>query len=217
MNNKLKLDTILYNGKEDAVTIEKLLEYLNEAKSSQKELAEFVCKRLNERYIEPFKGKESTPEETKWGFSTMASMCLLIETIQSFKYGYDDTMGISREMFNEFWEDDKVKDLFKIGDKITKKFLTDKKTSFYTNVRCGILHQGETKGGWIINSKKTEEVIEKNETEIIINAQKFVDKMEKLLGKYHEELKKPENINTSLWNNCLLKLHSIIKNCEPIQ
>lgn len=33
----------------------------------------------------------------------------------------------------------------------TPKLKVFKKTSFYSDIRCGILHQGETKGGWKIN------------------------------------------------------------------
>ena len=38
--------------------------------------------------------------------------------------------------------------------------------------------------------------------------------MKGILEDYKGELKDENKLQTSLWNNCLLKLHAVIKNCE---
>ena len=142
----------------------------------------------------------------------MASMSLLIETIQSFKQGYVETSEISKEVFNSFWDDGKVKKAFNINNAQKHEFIISKKTGFYKNIRCGILHQGETTGGWIINTNNGQEAIDFQRRNI--NATLFLKKMKSILEDYKEELKDENKLQTSLWNNCLLKLHAIIKNCE---
>lgn len=188
------------------------MEWLNEASKHKKEIADFVHNRLYERYIEPFENYESTPDEPKMGFIIMASMSLLIETIQSFKQGYVETSEISKEVFNSFWDDGKVKKAFNINNAQKHEFIISKKTGFYKNIRCGILHQGETTGGWIINTNNGQEAIDFQRRNI--NAALFLKKMKSILEDYKEELKDENKLQTSLWNNCLLKLHAIIKNCE---
>lgn len=208
------LDRILYYGKDknSQVTVSKLLQWLNNAKGNQSKIADFVYNRLYERYIEPFKNYKSTPNEPKMGFIIMASMSLLIETIQSFKQGYVETSEISKEVFNSFWDDGKVKKAFNIENAQKHEFIISKKTGFYKNIRCGILHQGETTGGWAINTNNEQEVIDLQERNI--NPILFIEKMKGILEDYKEELKDENKLQTSLWNNCLLKLHAVIKNCE---
>jgi len=56
------------------------------------DIAELIETRLIERYIAPFEMKSPN----KSGFSMMAIACLLIETIDSFREGVDDTRGNKR-------------------------------------------------------------------------------------------------------------------------
>lgn len=214
MSNILNLDIILFHGEKNTnqVSVKQLLEWLNEASKHKEDIADFVYNRLYERYIEPFKNYKSTPNEPKMGFIIMASMSLLIETIQSFKQGYVETSEISKEVFNSFWDDGKVKTAFNIDNTQKHEFIISKKTGFYKNIRCGILHQGETTGGWIINTNNGQEAIDFQRRNI--NPILFIEKMKGILEDYKGELKDKNKLQTSLWNNCLLKLHAVIKNCE---
>lgn len=214
MGNALNLDIVLFHGKEktNQVSVKQLLEWLNEANKYKEGIADFVYNRLYERYIEPFENYESTPDGPKMGFIIMASMSLLIETIQSFKQGYIETSEISKEVFNSFWDDAKTKKVFNINNTQNYEIIISKKTGFYKNIRCGILHQGETTGGWIINTNNGQEAIDFQRRNI--NPALFLEKMKSILEDYNKELKNEKYLLTSLWNNCLLKLHAVIKNCE---
>ena len=78
---------------------------------------------------------------------------------------------------------------------------------FYKNIRCGILHQGETyKGFKIRRSGKLYD----SETQTI-NSSKFATQLEKFLKEYTEELSS-QKWDSELWDNCRQKLRFIIQN-----
>ena len=111
-NCKVPLDlgiTLAFKG--GKVSIGKLFNLLDPKENKKEEAIDFIYNRLYERYIEPSKllveiksnatsslsggciklhplaGVLKAILEAKLGFSIMANMCLLIETLQSFKYG----------------------------------------------------------------------------------------------------------------------------------
>ena len=131
------------DGTETNITIQQYLDFVKD--KDQSEIANFIFQRLHSRYLKPFfyEDKEFT-EQFKNGFSIMANCCLLIETLQSFKNGWADSDRKSEQAFKQFLMTESNFSPFK-----------DKAKQFYINVRCGILHQGETTGGWTINRKGT--------------------------------------------------------------
>lgn len=100
---------------------------------------DFLKQRLRERYIDPI---ERLKPEDKNGFNIMAVSCLMIETLESFYQGLGDTRGESGKCFKLFFA---RQPRFKV---IQGAGLA---ASFYSDVRCGILHQGEARGGWTIS------------------------------------------------------------------
>ena len=162
--------------------------------NNQIEIADFVYNRFNERYIMPI--NNLNPDE-KHGFSIMAVSCLMIESLESFKLGYKDTKRISKETFIRF-----------LSEEPEFKEFSGYEESFYTNVRCGILHQSETINGWKIIRKG---VLFDSKTKTI-NATKFLTKLEKTLNEYTTRLK-AENWDSKSWRNLIKKLNFIIANC----
>lgn len=82
----------------------------------------------------------------KNGFSIMALECLLVETFAQFYRGLDDTIGTSRQEYTDF-----------LVNRLTcfrTKTIAEK---FYSYIRCGILHQAQTKphSGLTFNSQAT--------------------------------------------------------------
>ncbi|MEG2341385.1 MAG: hypothetical protein RSB69_11625 [Odoribacter sp.] len=199
--NKSFLDSILYYGDNEEITVKKLLEFLTNPSKYKEELADFVYNRLCERYIKPFEmlNQNNNSSEIKpklrLGFSTMANMCLLIETLQSFKEGLKDSNQISENLFKKFFQE---------NEQILGK---NNSSNFYKNIRCGILHQGETTDGWRINNKFENPIDSKEKT---INAQEFLKAMEKILCKYKKDLKEDE----ALFKNAIIKIEFIIENCK---
>ena len=161
---------------------------------NRNEIADFVNERFSERYIMPI--KNLNPNE-KHGFSIMAVACLMIESLESFKSGFKDTKKKSKKTFVKF-----------LSTEPEFKDFVGYEESFYSDIRCGILHQSETTNGWKIVRKGK---LFDNQTKTI-NATRFLDKLEKTLNNYTSDLKL-EDWESKKWKSLNKKLISIIKNC----
>ena len=129
----------------------------------------------------------------------MAVCCFIIETLQSFREGVKDTSGKGRRMFKNFFNNDKDYFLgfYELDDQ------------FYLDIRCGILHQSETKNAWrILRSGKLLDT-----TEYSINARLFVQSLDKSVNKYLDELL-VSDFDTPIWEKAYLKLNDICDNCK---
>ena len=186
------------DGNEHVITIN---DYQNMVKEkNQDRIADFIYGRLHSRYINPFTNEDDVfIKYYKNGFSMMANFCLLIETLESFKNGWGDSDRRSSLAFKCFFSADP-----------NFKELKNKGKQVYDNVRCGILHQGETTGGWKITRKSSKFYDEKTNT---INAFQFSEKIEKSLDNYRKQLKIAE-WDSELWDNFRRKMRKIISNCE---
>lgn len=169
-------------------------------KKKKIKIADFIYERHYSRYIKPFEyDDEIYKKDYKNGFAIMANCCLLIETIESFRRGWAQ----SRNELNFL--------KFFTREKEFKEFATDDiPTQFYKHIRCGILHQGETTGGWSIN-RNSSYLLDKSKREI--NAVLFSERLKKALEGYRDELKVNE-WETQIWKNAREKMKSILKNCK---
>ena len=123
----------------------------------------------------------------------MANCCLCIEAFQSFKNGWGETPKGGDKIFDDFFN--KHNGL--------KEF---SKNEFYKHIRCGILHQGETTGGWRI---RREGPLLENKT---INASKFLKRLHQVLKAHVKELRNSE-WDSKTFYNCRVKMQKIIDNC----
>jgi hypothetical protein len=197
MSKKTILAIYYDNDTKVEVTVKTYEEEYIEKKEKNK-IADFIYHRLYSRYIKPFEYDENE-YKTKYknGFSMMASYCLLIETLQSFKNGWGDSNGKSQQAFKEFFKDNQNFDS-----------LANKGEEIYKNIRCGILHQGETTGGWKIRRDGDSLVDDKT-----IDAVIFGRKLKKELENYRNKLKDAE-WDSEWWDNCRTKMRKIIQNCQ---
>ena len=168
---------------------------------SKKQIVDFIYHRLHERYIEPLL---HVPCNYKSGFLMMASACLLIETMQAFYSGRNETRdengrGNGEKSFREFFERESN---FFPG-------FADEEVDFYSNIRCGILHQAETKAGFSILRDRGK-LLDKAQKSIEANL--FLEALERCLKKYVECLRASED-NSDLWKNAVKKLNYICANC----
>jgi hypothetical protein len=100
-------------------------------------------RRIRERYIEPIDQLISVdlpkrPAERKFGFAILGLDCLVVETLSAFIEGLEDTIGKSKSVFRNF-----VRTRTRFKDIFTTDEIADQ---FYTEFRCGILHQAEVGG-----------------------------------------------------------------------
>ncbi len=154
-------------------------------KDTQK-IAELIYQRFYERYILPFENNEN-----RHGFSMMAVCCLMIEALQSFKEGQNESEG---KIFERFFHN-------------STYFKEFQSTTFYSDIRCGILHQAETRGGWKIwRIGKL-----RDESKKAINADLFMDSLKKELADY-KKLLISESFNSQIWKRAFDKLEAICDN-----
>lgn len=202
-NEELKKQSfILCNTTGDTnETLQRIIDNFEQGKMNEedkKNIQKFVKRRLMERYITPFPENYKTNDEShQYGFLIMASMCLLIETIQAFKEGKDKYDGECKKAFENF-----------LMQQETFNCSKDLANDFYENVRCGILHQGEIGNYWKIASSEMEEPITKEGKIKTISAPTFLKTMESALDKYVESLN-----DKVLFDNCMKKIGFIVQNC----
>lgn len=164
-------------------------------KKNKEEIANFIHERFSERYITPI---ENIPKNKNNGFCIMANCCLMIEALESFYQGWKATRNRSELAFCKFF--DRVK-LFSDFHGYT--------SPFYRNVRCGILHQAETTGGWKI--RRNGPLFDQGQ--LTINAAKFLKSLKKYLEEYCEWLKSAD-WNNERWKNLRTKMDALIDNCK---
>lgn len=174
------------------VTVEQAKEWMRlKDENSKAELIELIYHRFENRYVKHIKSPNS-------GFLKMAVGCFVIETLESFKQGIEDTTHKSGDMFRDFFSSERE---FFPGFKELGK-------DFFKSIRCGILHQGETTNGWRILLKG--ELL--NLSERSINASKFIESLEGALSRYIQNLR-DSDFDSDIWRNALKKLEDIIINC----
>ena len=162
-----------------------------EENGDRQALAQLIRERFNERYFHPI---ESTPAKDKHGFTIMAVCCLVIEGLESFYQGKADTKGKSKEMFNAFFERDTPIKVFAGGG-----------DWFYKDIRCGILHQSEARGGWhILRSGPLLDVPTKR-----INATTFIRELRMAVDKYADLIQH----DAALWTLFKKKMNAVCDNC----
>jgi hypothetical protein len=120
---------------------------------------EIFSERLNDFYFIPI--KRLLPYKKGEGFSIVTLQCALIETFAAFKYGkvYKEDLNNESEE-GIFYKN--VGNLFvrflKDTDEFKQNFEGDTKpkaSKFYSDVRCGLMHETRTRKDWVINTKAT--------------------------------------------------------------
>lgn len=147
------------------------------------------------------------------GFTVLAIDCLLIETFNQFYHGIDESKD--KEEFKASFQT--FEDFFKRSEYFNKDFDTQKKiTAFYKHIRCGLLHQGETKEESKINFKKPQliTVSDNNGIESIeINRLEFHKRVREYFDDYLEKLK--DKNQSLLRQNFITKMDLITRTPKP--
>jgi hypothetical protein len=174
------------------ITVQKYREF--EQQQDKNEVAKFVYQRFHERYIKPFDDNEN-----KNGFIMMASACLMIEALESFWNGWKKSPN-SALAFCQF---------FDRNDRFI--LLRGFSQEFYKHVRCGIMHQGETTGGWLI--RRNQSCLFDRAT-LTIDANVFLEELERCLLEYKKKLEESD-WNADVWKKFRKKMRAICDNTSP--
>ena len=162
--------------------------------------------RFQSRYLNPINELIKYPKKnirTNIGFIVMSIDCLLIETLNQFYFGLKNT---EEKYFNK-----NSNKKFKYNSQAFRDFFThstffpvfknqlDLIDLFYKDIRCGLLHQAETKANSLINIK--EKIMVKPvdgkdfKNGIIINRNIFHKALSEEFDKYINDLNNPDSKN----------------------
>ena len=178
-----------------------------EYNSDWKDAINLFKTRLDRKFFNPIEELIKQKKQEGEGFTIVTTQCALIESLASFrtgqifnhkkngnspKYEYNE----SKKMFVNFLNKDSI---FEnnfwsfIGGKLKKNtpFSADK---FYSDVRCGLMHEARTKNEWFINttkkSIKTEKIfLEKDGDKVKILRSILHYRLKEAVDSYCSELK----------------------------
>lgn len=184
---------------------------LTKAENPDWEIAvEIFLDRINGRFLVPI---DNIINNAEWevsefsGFIVIAIDCLLIETLNQFHHGDNETRGDHSEAFWKF---------FKRSKFFQKEINTKRKaTIFYQHFRCGILHQAQTKNLSRIRIGMPAMIQESKEGDLsaglIIDRNKFHQALLDEIKDYVKRLKSPSNQSDfDLRNKFLDKMSFIV-------
>ena len=142
------------------------------------------------------------------GFSILALDCLIVETLNQFYSGLNETEGKHETAFSKF---------FKNSDFFKDHFSEEKALIFYRHFRCGILHQAQTKKKSLVRVDQDTMIqsVEKDVSRgLIVDRVLFHNALEQEVSSYMEKLRKGGDENRELRANFVKKMNII---CDVTQ
>ncbi len=119
----------------------------------------FYRTRIDTRYLHPIASIQQDDTQLGEGFAIAALFCTLIEFLESCERG-DNFRFIGRtgtklqpNEYNERQASSYFKDFLRTRKPFNTLIPSTLVDSFYQNVRCGLLHEARTKGGWVISTR----------------------------------------------------------------
>jgi len=152
---------------------------------------DFYRARLETRYFAPIKILEKNPAQRGEGFAIVAILCSLVEFLESTVQGKTYRYRRRGDPPLTVHEYDKSGEIFEnflaTRGPLSKAFDRNLAKDFYTNVRCGLLHEARTKGSWLIRrGKETGSMIDP--TKKIIHRKSLQKGFEDFLASYRTSL-----------------------------
>lgn len=186
INNKM-----FFNKRVEVKEARGLLDEFQEAKDNGdagkaqlkfQDICRVMKERVEDNYASPMRtflrytGTQDHREQH--GFIIMGINCILIEFYYEMSNGYDQTTSNGGTVQLAYTT---------ILPQLDNAITIDEAIIFYKGVRCGIIHQGQTKEDTAITFEYNK-IIEKNGPYYLCNPQILFDKLQELYKKYWEVL-----------------------------
>lgn len=174
------------------------------ANNDWKRMVEIFEDRIEGRFLKPIRLIANDRDIGEFsGFSILALDCLIIETLNQFYSGLDETEGAHKKAFWHF---------FKNSEFFKDHFSRKKAFTFYSHYRCGILHQAQTKKKSVVRIDQST-MIQSVENDIskglIVDRSIFHKALEEEISSYMGKLKKGGKENSELRSNFVKKMKII--------
>lgn len=128
----------------------------------QKAWTDYFLVRLETRYFEPIRRLKGRNEWAGEGFSIMVILCSLVEFLETTVCGLKYVWGRKPDPAQyEYSSSKRVFVDFLVNRRPFAQVFTDRDIAldFYHAVRCGLMHEAQTKDGWIIWAKSHRKAI----------------------------------------------------------
>ena len=154
------------------------------------EAIQLFTDRIEYRYLQPINLIEKHDSYSGEGFTIMTLYCALIEFLETTLQGINFRYCKPKELKQYEYASGKSKEIFVSFLTTRIPFQIDDETArlFYEEVRCGLLHEAQTKSNWKIRVDN-DTVITKTATEYIINRKIFGKKINQYIQLYGKKLK----------------------------
>lgn len=153
------------------------------------EAAEILKDRLDGRFLRYVGNCLRSPHS---GFIVLSIDSLLVETLQQFREGVIDGHGKSKKLVTAFLE----------GRRFQPEFDKTARDAYYSDIRCGLLHQAEAKKMWLIRRGEPQMLHSlPGGNGYIIDVRLFHQAVRSSFGDYLREIVRPENekLRDNLW------------------
>lgn len=194
---------------------------------------QFFEERITTRYLEPISVIRQMNNINGEGFAMVNLQCSLIETIESFYNGWiyqpynDNKTGLKKGYYEKNLKGNPISG--KTNQSIFKSFFQNREpfkglikgNEFYQNVRCGLLHETQTKNGWIIHadSNESEMFFKKDGDKKILYRNNFQDALKSLIDNYKKAIisgeKFGDKTTEELRENFIAKFNHICELSKP--
>jgi len=175
----------------------------------QQAFDEYFKERLNLRYFNPIKVLQENGTFVGEGFSIISILCTLIEFLESSVRGLKYRFVKNKKDLKKF-EYNRSSEIFidflSTRTPFSEQFDQDLAFEFYKNIRCGLLHEAHTKGGWTIWAKSPDGTIVNKDKKIV-----YRDDFEKAFNVYIDDYGKRLLKDTELQEAFIRKFNFI---CE---
>jgi len=179
----------------------------------EKTFDEFLHQRIQTRYLDPIKAIDKINKDRGEGFSVVALFCTLFEFLEgcecglnfdkaakpgeAHKYGLNKGVIKGSQLFNDFLNREPFKTL--LGTHIS---------TFYSDVRCGLLHEARPCGRWQVRTSGPAGVLVQAYGKDIIL---YRDQLEPALDKYLAGYRARLSVDAKLQENFMTKWDHLSK------
>jgi hypothetical protein len=163
---------------------------------------EMLHDRIQSRFLQPVDHLKNAPQSTDlgFGFAMLALDCLLIDTIQSFREGrLKGNEARTARAFVDFFRAST-----RFGSPIWSRRLIDE---FFDAIRCGLMHDGETRKGWRLRRRHETAIVERSDEGYVLYRDNFHDALKAEFETYKEELSAGRT--PALRENFLIRMDAI--------
>jgi hypothetical protein len=114
---------------------------------------DFLMQRIQLRYLDPIDKVDGASDGRGEGFAIVALLCSLIEFLESALQGRTYRSGQNPDPIR-YYNNAECADIFKSflreRHPFNEYFDNGKAEIFYNDLRCGLLHDAQTRSGWLI-------------------------------------------------------------------